>query len=460
MLCSQADKPGFAANVSVEPGCGRCEKGAHIAQLHRIKFLGTSSRRGDFVWVQSIFGINFDDEARDSVSDSKPLSGRTQSDLEEETIDGTPFESPPLRARAAVIRHTDTDTDGLQLGRACVPVVADGEISPCSSESLASPEETRLRAIRGKQHRHPFEDDDTSQEQSSSPWGARQDIDLAQDHRDAYSYPRPSSRNDATTGRPAVGSGQGGGGGGGGGHSHIVVLDDSENHHGRSRVGHNGSFRPPMLQGGGTNSIPNRASSAPIRKQKQGDRVVGGCNTGMPNRQHQHGHRGPVGSQKLGPDHHHRRGIAIPAGPGPSEPLGQSRSTGNLENHFPNQFSQGGSAAAAAAAGSGAGRNGPAGYLPGLGMPRGAPRHSGMGMNLPGFGGQGSRPCSRESSVNANSSSINNGNGGERPNRDQRKPRPVRTHSLPILFVARCSNSCSQTHFFACRPRCCMVLTV
>jgi hypothetical protein len=170
----------------------------------------------------------------------------------------------------------------------------------------------------------------------------------------------------------------------------------------------------------------NRASSAPIRKQS--DRMCG--HQGAPQfmqRQQSALDCLQAGAATSKDTSNHRRGVCVPVTAG-CEPLGQSRHNNMVHAGTVNQ-SQGHSCGAnfpprvdntRRAVGVDSRQTKSAASLPGLPIPRGAPRQSGI--VFPGFG-QCSRPGSRES-------------GGVGSRRDQRRPpRPVRcspTHSIVL----------------------------
>ena len=223
-------------------------------------------------------------------------------------------------------------------------------------------------------------------------------------------------------------------GGRGEGRSHVVLEDGdySENNLGDAgRSNHNyrmGSNRSAGYQYPATRNA-NRASSAPIRKQS--DRMRGHQEAPQ-NLQRQ---RSAVGCLQAGAAataidaSNRRRGVCVPVTAG-CEPLGQSRRNNIMHTSMVNQ-SQGHSCGAnfpprvdhtrkAVGEGVDSRQTKSAASLPGLPIPRGAPRQPGM--IFPGFG-QCSRPGSRES-------------GGVGSRRDQRRPpRPVRcsfTHSVAL----------------------------
>lgn len=168
------------------------------------------------------------------------------------------------------------------------------------------------------------------------------------------------------------------------------------------------------------NRSANRASSAPIRKQS--DRMRG--HQGAPQflqRQQSAVSCLQAGAAATSTDaSNHRRGVCVPVTAG-CEPLGQSRRNNMMHTGTVNQ-SQGHSCGAIFPPRGDYARKSvgevvdnrqtkSAASLPGLPIPRGASRQSGM--IFPGFG-QCSRPGSREC-------------GGAGSRRDQRRPpRPVR----------------------------------
>ena len=169
----------------------------------------------------------------------------------------------------------------------------------------------------------------------------------------------------------------------------------------------------------------NRASSAPIRKQCDRMRDHQGAPQFMQRQQSALGCSQAGAAATSNDTSNHRRGVCVPVTAG-CEPLGQSRHNNMMHSGTVNQ-SQGHSCGAnfpprvdntrrATEEGFNSRQTKSAASLPGLPIPRGAPRQSGI--VFPGFG-QCSRPGSRES-------------GGVGSRRDQRRPpRPV---------------SCSITH--------------
>lgn len=197
-------------------------------------------------------------------------------------------------------------------------------------------------------------------------------------------------------------------GGRGEGRSH-VVLDGSdfiENHpEDAGQSNHNYRIGPNNTRQYPTSRSAHRASSAPIRKQS--DRV--------------HGHQGAAPSGSLhtvtGIDSH-RRGVCVPVSTGCEQPLGHSRRSNIMHTGTVTQ-SQGHSCGPNIPPRAGNARKTvdgvdsrqakSSGSLPGLPVPRGAPRQAGL--IFPGYG-TGSRPGSRES--------------GEMGSRwDARRPRPL-----------------------------------
>lgn len=228
-------------------------------------------------------------------------------------------------------------------------------------------------------------------------------------------------------------------GAGASGRSHVVLEDGdySENHPGDTgRSNHN--YR--MESSTHSHQYPagrsaNRASSAPIRKQSDMMRGYQGVPPFLQRPQSGVGCSHTSASAIATDTDNHRRGVCVPVSTGCEKPLGHSWRNNMMPTSTVNQ-SQGQSCVAdfppradnirrAVGEGVDVRQIKSSASLPGLPIPRGAPRHSGI--VLPGFG-HGSRPGSRES-------------GAMGSRRDQRRaPRPVRCS--PTCTALRCSRAC------------------
>ena len=304
--------------------------------------------------------------------------------------------------------------------------------------------------------------------------GARQQFASADPSNSCESYSRPSSRNNAVRSRPTGTSGSSSSSSSGirsgEGRSHVVLEDndfaesnvDSTHSVGRSnhnrdtrrdnhRAGLNSCsssstsstsshcYRPP-----GMNAATNRASSAPIRKQSErlGRHQTQGH---MLQRSAMDSLNSGTAATAIETQSHHRRGVCVPVLPsGREQPLGPSRRANvmmntNMSNQgstsdysgvsFPPRASSADNARVVPLRGGdgiGGRHSNSSSSLPVPGLPRGAPRQSGI--SLPGFGfghGGSGRPGSRESGTG----------GDERSRKDQRIPRPVRRAAPRLLYT-------------------------
>lgn len=246
------------------------------------------------------------------------------------------------------------------------------------------------------------------------------------DSRETFSHISPTTTRCKSAGNSTSG---------GGGRSHIVLEDGdfSENHPGDTgRSNHNYRLESSTnCQQYPAGRSANRASSAPIRKQSDMMRGYQGASQFLQRSQSGVGCLHASAAATATDTDNHRRGVCVPVSTGCEKPLGHSWRNNMMPTSKINQ-SQGHSCIAnlppradntrrAVGEGVDIRQTKSSASLPGLPIPRGAPRQSGI--VLPGFG-HGSRPGSRES-------------GAMGSRRDQRRaPRPVRCS--PTTCTALC----------------------